>query len=615
MRAIAKKAMRTAQRILFCAALFIPTFSYAVLLDSPNLPEQVEQKREAVPFVVAIQTDTDMKPYEKAVKATVKALTDQFGARRLVLQHLTEDELRKELEESKFDFLLTTADFFSRSNSKETQLFPIASLWPRYSSSPSEVEGALYFTRASNRSTRSVEDLSRKSLALTSTKSFSGYLVARRDVLRRGIDPKKFFENVTFFGDDPLDVVQAVAQNQAFAGILPTGAFEYLSHQGKINASDFRLIGVKQFGSRTHAYSTELYPSLYFSRTLKVSQRRANLVLEVLRSPKVVASGFRWGPPASDRVIQDLFYDLRIGPYEKLGRWSFEGFMQENKLEFSIAASAALLIILYSMIVSYAVRKRTRELRLALRERERIERDANASRDRIASLERAGMIGQMSTMIAHELKQPIGAITNFAHGMLRRAKRGDINTEVLINVLEEIVDQGTRASEIVNRVRSYAKQKTPKLVTADLSVSVDRAVENFQRSRRSKAQILKDVPPYLWAEIDDWEIELAVLNLLKNADDSTKEMTDAEIRVRVFQFEQFWRIEVSDNGPAVKQEQVDQFMMLFMTTKESGLGLGLSLVSTIAERHKGRLIGRANPTRGVTLSLDVPRSGIEPEDV
>ena len=56
-------------------------------------------------------------------------------------------------------------------------------------------------------------------------------------------------------------------------------------------------------------------------------------------------------------------------------------------------------------------------------------------------------------------------------------------------------------------------------------------------------------------------------------------------------------------------------MMLFMTTKESGLGLGLSLVSTIAERHNGRLIGRANPTRGVTLSLDVPRSGIEPADV
>ena len=615
MRSLLQKVKCVARGFLFCVAFFLPGLSYAVLLDSPNLPQVIEQKREAIPFVVAIQTDADMKPYEKAVKATIKALSSQFGSRRLVLQHLAEDELHLQLEKAKFDFLLTTADFFSRSNSKETQLFPIASLWPNYSSSPSEVEGALYFTRASNRSVRGVEDLSRKNIALTSTKSFPGYLVAKRDILRRGMDPQTFFENVTFFGDTPLDVVQAVAQNQSFAGILPMGAFERLVNEGQIKASDFRLVGVKQFGSRPYAYSTELYPSLYFSRTLKVSQRSANLVLEVLRSPKVTASGFRWGPPASDRMIQDLFYDLRIGPYEKIGRWSFEEFMKENKFEFSIAASAILLIILYSMIVSYAVRKRTRELRMALRERERIERDANASRDRIASLERAGMIGQMSTMIAHELKQPIGAITNFAHGMLRRVKRGEIDTNVLINVLEEIVSQGTRASEIVNRVRSYAKQKTPKLVTADLSVSVDRAVENFQRSRRSNAKIIKDVSPYLWAEIDDWEIELAVLNLLKNADDSIKEVENGEIRVRVFQFEQFWRIEVSDNGPAVKQEQVDQFMMLFMTTKESGLGLGLSLVSTIAERHKGRLIGRANPTRGVTLSLDVPRSGIEPEDV
>ncbi len=615
MKSFARRVLRLGRNALFAFALAFPIASYAVLLESPTLPQMAEQEREPVTFVVAIETNADMRPYEKAIKETVKALNNQFGARRLILQHLNEDELRQELEKQKIDFLLTTADFFSRSNTADTQLFPIASLWPQYSSSPSEVEGALYFVRASNRAARSVEDLVHKNIALTSTKSFPGYLVARRDVLRRGIDPNTFFENVTFYGDDPMDVVTAVAQSQSYAGILPTGAFEHLAKEGKVNPDDFRFIGVKRIGSRPYAYSTELYPSLYFSRTLKVSQRRANLVLEVLRSPRVYSSGFRWGPPASDRVIQDLFYDLRIGPYEKLVRWSFEGFIKENKFAFSVGASAILLIILYSMIVSYAVRKRTRELRLALRERERIERDANASRDRIASLERAGMIGQMSTMIAHELKQPIGAITNFAHGMLRRAKRGDINTEVLINVLEEIVDQGTRASEIVNRVRSYAKQKIPKLVTADLSVSVERAVENFQRSRRSKAKIVKDISPYLWAEIDDWEIELAVLNLLKNADDATKELDDAEIRVRVFQIEQFWRIEVSDNGPSVKQEQVDQFMMLFMTTKETGLGLGLSLVSTIAERHKGRLIGRANPTRGVTLSLDVPRSGIEPEDV
>ncbi len=585
----------------------------AVFLGSENTI--APDARSTAPFVLAVQTDENTKAYDAVIRTTVRSLVDQFGERKIVVKRCTTKELTEYLEKNKVDFLLTTADFFSRSNAKTPVLWPMASLWPKNASSPSEVEGALYFTRAGNRSIRSVDDMNRKTLALTSTASFGGWLGAKRDVLRRGFAPDSFFEKVTFYGDNPEDVVNAVANSHAHAGVLPTCVFERLRNEGRLRASDFRLLGVRKGGLRGCAYSTELYPSLYFSRTDSVSQRKANLLLEVLRSPKVFNAGYRWAPPASDRGIYDLFYDLKIGPYAKLGQQSFKEFFTENKFAVVTAISLFIFILLYSTIVSYAVRKRTRELRLALRERERIERDANASRDRIASLERAGMIGQMSTMIAHELKQPIGAITNFAHGMLRRAKRGDIDRNVLINVLEEIVDQGTRASEIVNRVRSYAKQKTPKLVTADLSVTVDRAIDNFKRSRRSQANIVTDISPYLWAEIDDWEIELAVLNLLKNADDSVKETQDAEIRVRIFQVEQFWRIEVSDNGPAVTQEFVDQFMMLFMTTKESGLGLGLSLVSTIAERHNGRLIGRANPLRGVTLSLDVPRSGIEPEDV
>lgn len=602
--------------VLFTAAFSLVSLEAgAVILEAPKLTEITAHSKKIVPLVVGVQIDADMGVYEEAVNVTVQALKEQFSPNRLHIQFFKEQELLARLQTGNIDYLLTTADFFSRSNTHSPRLYPIASLWPKYASSPSEVDGALYFTRASNRAARTAEDLNRQSIALTSVNSFTGWIIPRRDAFRRGFNPVYFFEKVSFYGDDPMDVVTAVSKSQAYAGVLPIGVFEKLCDEGRIKASDFRLIGAKQTGTRGVSFSTELYPSLYISKTERINQRQANLMVEALRSVRILNAGYRWGPPASDRVIHDLFYDLRIGPYEKIGQWSFANFLSEHKLAVSASAGILLLIIFYSMIVSYAVRKRTRELRLALQEREKIERDAIASRDRIASLERAGMIGQMSTMIAHELKQPIGAITNFAHGMLRRVKRGDIDTEVLVNVLEEIVEQGTRAGEIVNRVRSYAKQKTPTLVTADLSVSVERAVENFKRSRRSAAHITTDVAPYLWADIDDWEIELAVLNLLKNADDSVKESLDGEIHVHVFKFEQYWRIEVSDNGPAITQEKVDQFMMLFMTTKASGLGLGLSLVSSIAERHKGRLIGRANPTRGVTLSLDIPRSEIEPEDV
>ena len=162
-----------------------------------------------------------------------------------------------------------------------------------------------------------------------------------------------------------------------------------------------------------------------------------------------------------------------------------------------------------------------------------IEAQAAQSRQHIANLERTGIVGQMSTMIAHELKQPLGAITNFANGLLRRLKRGAIDPKVFSEALEEIVMQGTRASEIVNRVRSYAKQQQPVLELTDMQEIVRNAISTFERSRRSSAKIEADLQPFLWADIDAWEIELAILNLLKNAADSVEGLSDAKILVRV----------------------------------------------------------------------------------
>jgi len=569
----------------------------------------------ATPLVLAVQSDMDTALHATAVRSTVRLLVERFGEGRIQVKRLTPRQLAKELESGKLDLVLSTSEFFSRVNISKNVLSPVASLWPVRSTSPSEVEGSVYIVRSSDTAIQTVDDMKRTSFALTSAESFSGWLIAQRDILKRGYDPSLFFEKVTFYGEDPLKVFEALENRHARVAVLPNCLFESLTRRGLVDAGKYRLIGASQSGMQRCAHSTELYPSLYLSMTAKVGQEKLRTVLDVIRMPTVFTMDFRWAMPASDRLVHDLLFDLKIGPYSSLSYWTFDRFVHEYSAAVASVLVVLLMILVYTTLVSYVVRVRTVQLRQALADRERIEREANASRDRISSLERAGVVGQMSTMIAHELKQPIGAITNFANGMLRRAKRGEIDPQVLINILEEIVSQGSRASEIVNRVRSYAKHQTPHLKTADLSVAVERAVDNFKRSRRSTAEVLTDMKPYLWAEIDDWEIELAVLNLLKNAADSVKDVAKPEIRLHVFKHDEYWRIEVSDNGPATTQEAVDQFMAFFMTTKESGLGLGLSIVSTIAERHKGHLLGRANPSRGVTLSLDVPNSDIDKEDV
>ena len=322
------------------------------------------------------------------------------------------------------------------------------------------------------------------------------------------------------------------------------------------------------------------------------------------------ATGVDWGPVASTRAVHDLYYALKVGPYEHLQVFRLSTFMREQSAGVTVTLGVFFLIIFYAGSLSVVVRRRTAMLNRALEDRKRIEAEAAASRDHIVHLERTGIVGQMSTMIAHELKQPLGAITNFANGLLRRLRRGAIDPKVFEEALQEIVEQGTRASEIVNRVRSYAKQQQPVLELTDMQVIVRNAVRTFERSRRTKARIELEMQPYLWAEVDAWEVELAILNFLKNAADSVEGLSDAHIRVRVRPEDRFWRIEVSDNGPKITQEEVDRFMMPLVTSKAGGLGLGLSICANIAERHHGHISGYANPDGGVTIAMDIPRAAM-----
>jgi two-component system sensor histidine kinase TtrS len=349
----------------------------------------------------------------------------------------------------------------------------------------------------------------------------------------------------------------------------------------------------------------------YFAATYGTDPVLTKVVSAGLFTMEAMQNGTEWSLPVSNRAVHDLFFDLKIGPYEHLGRWNFVRFVRDNAKTFVGICLAALFVFAYTISLSILVRRRTNMLCQALEERDSIEAMVKASRDHINNLERTGIVGQMSTMIAHELKQPLGAITNFANGMLRRVKRGNIDEATLTQVLEEIVEQGTRASEIVNRVRAYAKHQTPELRLEDMSLAIEKAIETFKRSRRTSSEISTIIPPYLWAEIDAWELELAVLNLLKNAADSLVGVEDAQIEVYVHPEDRFWRIEVSDNGAPITQDQVDKFMQPLVTSKKHGLGLGLSIVGNIVERHHGRLSGVANADRGVTMIVDIPRKNAE----
>lgn len=544
-------------------------------------------------------------PWEK----TRAQLENSLGASNLEFLVLESPHLIEAVNNGSVDMAITDAGNFIRFE-MTGQLIGLSSLWPLSTPDPSYADGVLFVKRASSTEINTLIDIRNRLIGASYPTSFGGWLIALREFQWRGLNTDVITGNTRFYGTDAANIMRALHQEKVDLAVLPTCAFESLVKKGVINEADYAFLNVKEVDYSTCRHSGDLYPSYIISSFEGTDPVFSRAVVSALQHMTGALSGVDWGPVASTRAVHDLYYALKVGPYEHLQAFRLSTFIREQSAGVTVTLGIIFLIVFYAGSLSVLVRRRTALLNRALEDRKRIEAEIAASRDHIVHLERTGIVGQMSTMIAHELKQPLGAITNFANGLLRRLRRGTIDPKVFSEALEEIVMQGTRASEIVNRVRSYAKQQQPVLELTDMQVIVLNAIHTFERSRRSNAKIEADLQPFLWADIDAWEVELAILNLLKNAADSVEGLSDARIRVRVRPEDRYWRIEVIDNGPKITQEEVDRFMMPLVTSKAGGLGLGLSICSNIAERHHGHISGYANPNGGVTIAMDIPRAAL-----
>jgi PAS domain S-box-containing protein len=230
----------------------------------------------------------------------------------------------------------------------------------------------------------------------------------------------------------------------------------------------------------------------------------------------------------------------------------------------------------------------------------RAEEQARAQADKAQVTSRLVTMGEMASSVAHELNQPLTAITNYCNGMVSRVKAESISQADLVAALEKTARQAQRAGEIIRRIRAFVKRSEPQRVPAQARQIVDDAVElaGIELRRRNVAihtyvaQRLPDI------EVDPILIEQVVMNLLKNAaeaiDNAQLPPARRHIELRVVPrhtAEEGGVIEfsVTDMGPGIGLEVVDRLYEAFFSTKPEGLGIGLSLCRTIVESHRGRM--------------------------
>ena len=209
-------------------------------------------------------------------------------------------------------------------------------------------------------------------------------------------------------------------------------------------------------------------------------------------------------------------------------------------------------------------------------------------------------MGEMASSVAHELNQPLTAITNYCNGMVSRVRNDAIQKDDLLAALEKTAKQAQRAGQIIHRIRNFVKRSEPKREAAQASQIVEDAVElaGIELRRRNVAihtYVAQRLPQMM---VDPILIEQVVMNLLKNAaeaiDNASLPVSRRHIELRVVpkhtpELGGHIEFSVTDMGPGLPEEVISRMYEAFFSTKADGMGIGLGLCRSIVESHRGRI--------------------------
>lgn len=219
---------------------------------------------------------------------------------------------------------------------------------------------------------------------------------------------------------------------------------------------------------------------------------------------------------------------------------------------------------------------------------------------------RLASVGEMASTLAHELNQPLMALSNFAVAAQALAASG--SSDLLPGALGEIVEQSKRASEIVKRVRAFINPQRGHYERLAMASVIAHAETLLMPELKRHGVTLRLVLENADAPVrgDRVLLEQVLVNLIHNAMHAMQGQPRAIIELSTVCVEQGLRVTVADQGPGIPPEQLEQVFAPFFTTKSDGLGLGLNICRTIVEAHGGFMTVDNRPGGGAAFSFTLP---------
>jgi PAS domain S-box-containing protein len=240
--------------------------------------------------------------------------------------------------------------------------------------------------------------------------------------------------------------------------------------------------------------------------------------------------------------------------------------------------------------------------------------------ERAQAASRLITMGEMASSVAHELNQPLTAISNYCSGMISRIKLKQVKEEDLLWALDKTARQAQRAGQIILRIRSFVKRSEPNRTLSDVSAMVSESLELAEiEMRRRNVRLTHHVAARLpQLMVDPILIEQVLINLMKNAAESIdtanrsagQRLVELRIVPKQIDNQEVVEFSVTDSGQGLPPEDIERVYEAFFSTKVEGMGIGLNLCRSIIESHQGRIAAEnlynADEVVGCRFSFWIP---------
>lgn len=551
-------------------------------------------------ILTAMSRDRDFPAWASTIKRLHQALPEH----PITVEPLDIAGVHRATVSGRFDFIILNPGLYTEL--ERNGLRRLVSLKSPFSRSPERSLASAIFVRADRHDINHLSDLVGKRVEGVDRHGFGGWLVALREIRRHGLVPERDFAVLSFSGYPYRNTVNAVLDRRVDVGVVRACVIEQLELAGTLQPGELKVINRQANDDLSCEHSTQVYPDWLVAAVARTSSSLAREVSTALLTMPAAEDGFEWTMAGDYRPVDQLFRELELGRYANTKPLTVFDLIRRFWLMFAAVGVFAAAGILHVLLTQRTVRARTAELRRALDARDELERRQRAQQERIDHLARLGMLGEISSMVAHEINQPLAAIGSFARGLERRLQSG-ADPVPLATVARDIALQSERAGGIVQRIRSFARKRAVSYIECDLCAVARESLAMFSGIAERYPSIETRLPASAKVIGDSLQLQQVMVNLIKNALDAPRPpQATPWVGVAIEARSQHWRFVVEDNGATVGDLELDRFFEPFFTTKSDGLGLGLSICHGIIEAHGGRMLVQRRPTGGLSVGFELP---------